>query len=97
VFRKALDFDGLAVVVSRRECALYGDRNKRRRGEKFVPFYVDKEMCKRPYVCLRTFYCPAYELDVDQQPRISPELCDGCSVCSQLCPLKSIKRSEVEA
>jgi len=97
VFRKALDYDGLAVVVSRRECALYGDRNKRRRGEKIVPFYVDKEMCKRPYVCLRTFYCPAYELDEDRQPRISPELCDGCSVCARLCPIKSVKRSEVKA
>ncbi len=97
VFRKALDFDGLAVVVSRRECALYGDRNKRRRGEKIVPFYVDKEMCKRPYVCLRTFYCPAYELDEDRQPRISPELCDGCSVCARLCPLQSVKRTEVKA
>jgi indolepyruvate ferredoxin oxidoreductase alpha subunit len=96
VFRRALDYDGLAVVVSRRECALYGDRNKRRRGEKIVPFYVDKEMCKRPYVCLRTFYCPAYELDEDQQPRISPELCDGCSVCSRLCPIHSIKRTEVK-
>jgi indolepyruvate ferredoxin oxidoreductase alpha subunit len=97
VFRKALDYDGLAVVVSRRECALYGDRNKRRRGEKIVPFYVDKEVCKRPYVCLRTFYCPAYELDEDRQPRISPELCDGCSVCSNLCPIQSIKRTEVKA
>jgi indolepyruvate ferredoxin oxidoreductase alpha subunit len=97
VFRKALDYDGLAVVVSRRECALYGDRSKRRRGEKIVPFYVDKKMCKRPYVCLRTFYCPAYELDEDQQPRISPELCDGCSVCSRLCPMHSIKRTEVKA
>jgi indolepyruvate ferredoxin oxidoreductase alpha subunit len=96
VFRKALDYDGLAVVISRRECALYGDRNKRRRGEKMVPFYVDKEMCKRPYVCLRTFYCPAYELDEDRQPRISPELCDGCSVCSRLCPIQSVKRTEVK-
>jgi len=97
VFRKALDYEGLAVVVSRRECALYGDRNKRRRGEKLVPFHVDKDMCKRPYVCLRTFYCPAYELDEDQQPRISPELCDGCSVCARLCPIKSVKRTEVKA
>jgi len=97
VFRKALEYDGLAVVISRRECALYGDRNKRRRGEKIVPFYVDKETCKRPYVCLRTFYCPAYELDEDRQPRISPELCDGCSVCSRLCPIQSIKRTEVKA
>ena len=96
VFRKALEYDGLAVVVSRRECALYGDRNKRRRGERIVPFYVDKTMCKRPYVCLRTFYCPAYELDEDRQPRISPELCDGCSVCARLCPIQSVKRTEVK-
>jgi indolepyruvate ferredoxin oxidoreductase alpha subunit len=95
VFRKALEYDGLAVVISRRECALYGDRNKRRRGEAIVPFYVDKKICKRPYVCLRTFYCPAYEIDGDHQPRISRELCDGCSVCSKLCPIGSIKRAEV--
>ncbi len=96
VFRKALDYDGLSVVVSRRECALYGDRNKRRRGEKMVPFYVDKKICKRPYVCLRNFYCPAYELDEDQQPRILADICDGCSVCSTLCPIQSIKRVEVQ-
>ncbi|MEM2098370.1 MAG: indolepyruvate ferredoxin oxidoreductase subunit alpha [Candidatus Bathyarchaeia archaeon] len=97
VFRKALDFDGLSVVISRRECALYGDRNKRRRGEPIVPFYVDKNLCKKPYMCLRTFHCPAYEIDVDQQPRISPEICDGCSVCSKLCPFHSIKRVEVKS
>jgi len=96
VFRKALEFDGLSVVISRRECALYGDRNKRRRGEPIVPFYVDKSICKRPYMCLRTFYCPAYDVDEDQQPHISPELCDGCSVCSKLCPFQSIKRTEVK-
>jgi indolepyruvate ferredoxin oxidoreductase, alpha subunit len=96
VFRKALDYDGLSVVVSRRECALYGDRNKRRRGENTVPFYVDKKICKRPYVCLRNFYCPAYDVDEDQQPRISADICDGCSVCAGLCPLQSIKRTEVQ-
>ncbi len=96
IFRKALDFDGLSVVISRRECALYGDRNKRRRGEPIVPFYVDKNLCKKPYVCLRNFYCPAYEIDEDQQPYISPDICDGCSVCSKLCPFKSIKRTEVK-
>ncbi|HUU88105.1 MAG TPA: thiamine pyrophosphate-dependent enzyme, partial [Candidatus Glassbacteria bacterium] len=96
VFRRALDFDGLSVVISRRDCALYGDRVKRTKGEPIVPFYVDKTLCKRPYVCLRTFYCPAYELDNDKQPRISLELCDGCSVCSKLCPLHSVKPVEVK-
>jgi indolepyruvate ferredoxin oxidoreductase, alpha subunit len=97
VFKRALEYDGLSVVVSRRECALYGDRNKRRRGEKITPFYIDKQLCKRPYTCLRTFYCPAYEIDDDLQPRISEDICDGCSVCSRLCPFQSIKRVEVEA
>ncbi len=96
VFNRALEFDGLSVVISRRECALFGDRNKRKRGEKIVPFYVDKNICKRPYSCLRTFYCPAYEIDEDRQPRISQELCDGCSVCSKLCPISSIKSREVK-
>jgi indolepyruvate ferredoxin oxidoreductase alpha subunit len=95
VFQKALEFDGFSIVISQRECALYGDRNKRRRGEKIIPYYVDKELCKKPYTCLRTFYCPAYEIDGDQQPQISPELCDGCSVCSKLCPFTSIKMREM--
>jgi len=92
VFNKALEFDGLSVVVSRRPCALYNDRIKRRMGEPIVPYNVDKSICKRPYACLRTFYCPAYELDIDRQPKISPELCDGCSVCARLCPMGSIKQ-----
>jgi len=94
VFSRALEFDGVAAVISRRECALYHDRNKRRKGEPIVPLRVDKEVCKRPYTCMRTFYCPAYELDEDRQPRISQELCDGCSVCAELCPLGSVKRKE---
>ncbi|TRO47424.1 (4Fe-4S)-binding protein, partial [Candidatus Bathyarchaeota archaeon] len=35
--------------------------------------------------------------DEDRQPRISPELCDGCSVCARLCPIHSVKRTEVKA
>ncbi len=96
VLKRALEFDGLSVVISRRECALYGDRNKRRRGESIIPFHVDKNICKRPYMCLRTFYCPAYEIDQNRQPRISPEICDGCSVCSKLCPYSSIKKKGMQ-
>lgn len=93
VFRRALEYEGLAVVVSRRECALYGDRRKRRRGEKITPFEVDKSVCRRPYACIRDVYCPAHEIDGDGQPRISPELCDGCSVCSRMCAFGSIRRA----
>ncbi|MCQ5377454.1 MAG: indolepyruvate ferredoxin oxidoreductase subunit alpha [Candidatus Methanomethylicia archaeon] len=94
VLKRALEFDGLSVVVSRRECALYGDRRKRRRGEAIVPFEVDKGLCRRPYACIRDVYCPAHELDADRQPRISPDLCDGCSVCSRMCAFGSIRRAD---
>ncbi len=93
IFRNALNYDGLSVVISRRECALYGDRNKRRRGEAIIPYAVDKELCRRPYACMKTFFCPAYEMDPDAQPQIHPEICDGCSVCSQLCAFGAIKRT----
>ncbi len=94
VFNRALEFDGVSAVISRRECALYHDRNRRRKGEPIVPFQVDKKVCKRPYTCMRTFYCPAYEIDEDRQPKISQELCDGCGVCAKLCPLTSVKSRE---
>ncbi|MEN3006446.1 MAG: hypothetical protein ABC505_05500 [Candidatus Methanosuratincola petrocarbonis] len=32
----------------------------------------------------------------DGQQRISPELCDGCSVCSRVCAFGSIRRAETE-
>lgn len=94
VFKRALEYDGLAVVVSRRECALYGDRRKRKRGERIVPYKVEKPICRRAYACIRDVHCPAHELDGDRQPRISPELCDGCSVCSRMCAFFAIKPGE---
>ncbi len=93
IFRNALNYDGLSVVISRRECALYGDRIKRRRGEPIIPFAVDKALCRRPYACMRMFFCPAYEIDADAQPKIHPEICDGCTVCSRLCAFGAIKRT----
>ncbi len=94
VFNRALEYEGIATVISRRECALYHDRNRRKRGELITSYQVDKKLCKRPYTCMRTFYCPAYKIDEDRQPKISEELCDGCGVCAKLCPLTSIKPKE---
>jgi indolepyruvate ferredoxin oxidoreductase alpha subunit len=96
-FQKALDYDGPSVVISRRECALYNDRLKRRRGEPIVPFHIEKGDCKKANMCLRDFYCPAYELDEDRQPRISQDLCDGCSVCSKLCPYAAVSSPDPTA
>ncbi len=95
--KEALSRKGPNVIISRRACALYADRNKRRRGEAIDTNKVDKEVCKRPYVCIKEFYCPAISIDdSDRKAYITKELCDSCDVCAKLCPYGSIKRREGE-
>jgi len=89
--KEALSRPGFGVVISRRVCALYGDRIKRRKGEKIVPNEVDEETCNRYYACIRDFYCPAISMDGEGKAAISRENCDGCMVCSKLCPVSAIK------
>jgi len=91
VLKEAFSRPGIGVVISRRDCALYGDRNKRRKGVPIVPNKVDKATCKRIYACVKEFYCPAISLDGDRQASIARELCDGCMKCSKLCPITAIK------
>ena len=99
-FKKALEEPGPVVIISRGPCALWNDRNKRRRGEKIQPFYVDQEICRKCHTCMRDFYCPAISMNLQEtdytddngknwkgySSKISPELCDGCGVCSIVCP-----------
>ena len=95
--REALTRKGPNIIISRRACALYADRNKRKRGEAIDTNKVDKEVCKRPYSCVRSFFCPAISIDDgDRKAFITKELCDRCDVCAKLCPYGSIKKREGE-
>ena len=90
--KDALSRKGPNVIISRRACALYSDRNKRKRGETIQTNKVDKEVCKKPYTCIRGFYCPAISIDdEDRKAFITKELCDRCDVCAKLCPFGSIR------
>lgn len=91
ILKEAFSRPGIGVVISRRDCALYGDRNKRRKGISIVPNLVEKQTCKRVYACVKEFHCPAISLDADRQASIARELCDGCMKCSKLCPITAIK------
>ncbi len=87
VFKAAFDYDGVSVVISRRSCALHGDRIKRRAGDPIIPNEVDKDACKKPHTCIRDFHCPAIIFDADDRAsHIQPEVCDGCGVCAKICP-----------
>ncbi len=90
-FKNAIDFKGPSVIISRRSCALHGDRIKRRTGVPIIQNEVDKEKCKKPHTCIRDFYCPAFIFDADDRAaRILPEICDGCGVCAKICPFGTI-------
>jgi len=95
--KQALSRKGPNVIISRRACALYADRNKKKRGEVIQTNKVDKDVCKKPYTCIREFYCPAISIDDDDRKAfITKELCDRCDVCAKLCPFGSIKLREGE-
>jgi indolepyruvate ferredoxin oxidoreductase alpha subunit len=99
-FKKALEEKGPTVIISRGPCALWNDRNKRKRGEKIQPFYVDNTICRKCHTCMRDFYCPAISMESNiseftdnngklwkgHSSHISQELCDECGVCSIICP-----------
>ncbi|MFX0021075.1 MAG: thiamine pyrophosphate-dependent enzyme [Candidatus Hermodarchaeota archaeon] len=98
--KKALEDPGPTVIISRGPCALWNDRNKRKRGEKILPYNVDWKICRKCHTCMQDFYCPAISMEstfkeyIDDTGKkfggysshISSELCDGCGVCSIICP-----------
>jgi len=94
IIKEALSRPGLGVIISRRDCALFGDRNKRRQGIPIVPNRIDKATCKRIYACIGDFFCPAISLDADRQAHISADICDGCMKCAKLCPISAIQSTQ---
>jgi indolepyruvate ferredoxin oxidoreductase, alpha subunit len=87
---KAIRFPGPAVIVSRGPCATIQLREKRRAGEKVVPFVIDEELCSSKCdACIKLLGCPAI---VKRRGKtvIEAPLCTGCGLCAQVCPHKAI-------
>ena len=92
LMKDALDYKGLSVVISHQECALYHFRNYRHAGGKIVPFYIDTDVCKNAYNCIKDFMCPAISINEETgQSQIAPDICVGCGVCARICGFKAIK------
>jgi indolepyruvate ferredoxin oxidoreductase alpha subunit len=91
----AIRAEGLSVIISRRECALYGDRLKKKSGQRIIPSENDKDTCRNIYNCIQEFYCPAIVIDEDDNKmKILTDLCDGCLECRQVCPVDAPKHIE---
>lgn len=87
---KAIRFPGPAVVVSRRLCTIIDQREKRKRKEEVIPYYIDQDKCSpKCNACIELLGCPAI-IKEDGKTIIDSSLCTGCGVCAQICPYKAI-------
>ncbi len=98
VFEDALKHEGPTVIIMRKICANEDWRRKRRSGEKIEIFHINPEVCIACGTCIVQYQCPAirWSLDTNSKDKkysvIDPEMCTGCSVCSQICPVGAISK-----
>ncbi len=85
VLQEAKKHRGVKVVIARQMCVI----SARRAGVKRGRYLVNTEACTGCGTCVR-FGCPAIEFS-DEKAHMN-DLCSGCSVCAQLCPVGAIGR-----
>ena len=87
-YKEAAQVDGVAVIVSKQVCSLLLDRAKHAKGI-WQTFQVDRSVCTGCLTCVHEVACPAIFVS-EGKAEINQELCDGCGVCSQVCPVHAI-------
>ena len=90
IFKKAIEFKGPAVVITKSPCILLENRNKRKRGEEVHRYEIDQEKCKRCKTCISRFACPAIYFAEDESIHIDLQQCNGCGNCATVCPFDAI-------
>lgn len=85
--QKALDYQGVSVIISKEICPLYA--KKVAPPTKTRSFMISESRCKNHRDCVNLFACPAFYVE-GNQVRINENLCIGCAVCTQVCPEHAI-------
>ncbi|HMM78167.1 MAG TPA: indolepyruvate ferredoxin oxidoreductase subunit alpha [Gammaproteobacteria bacterium] len=93
--REAMEYDGVAVVISDRPCVLDPVRI---RG---IPFRVRAEACTACQSCMN-LGCPALTWSEElyegrHKVRVDEALCIGCAMCVQVCPTDGFVAGASEA
>jgi indolepyruvate ferredoxin oxidoreductase alpha subunit len=95
---KALQQEGVKVIISQTECALTAAR----REERALIYRIDSEKCTFCRSCLRETGCPALYVTANggkskhgQVMAIDPELCTGCGLCSTCCKFDAISQKKL--
>jgi indolepyruvate ferredoxin oxidoreductase alpha subunit len=93
-FKRALEFKGPAVIVSKSPCILLENRNKIKRGEDIFIYEIDQQKCKKCKICIAQFGCPAFYYGKDGSIFIDAQQCNGCGNCASICPFDAISSKE---
>jgi indolepyruvate ferredoxin oxidoreductase alpha subunit len=93
-FKRALEFKGPAVVVSKAPCILLENRNKTKRGEDVFIYEIDQEKCKKCKICIAQFGCPSFYYGKDGAIYIDAQQCNGCGNCASIFPFGAISSKE---
>ncbi len=93
----ALSLDEPSVIITRWPCALkkFSPEDKEEfKGAFTEKFSVNRDKCIGCKACIRTG-CPAISFDKEAKKSIIDyNACVGCTVCSQVCPVKAIGKVE---
>ena len=86
VMKKAVEYDGVSVVISKCPCPLELKKEK-----KLEPKLceVDQSKCIQCGTCLRMIGCPAL-IKKDDKVMIDEQQCIGCGMCANVCPKDAI-------
>jgi indolepyruvate ferredoxin oxidoreductase alpha subunit len=95
--REALKYEGVSVVISKRECVLLSGspaKAARARGEPKTNYVINQEKCIRCGNCIENFACPAFYTDTAGMVLIDQNLCNECGVCLErlVCPPQAIEK-----
>ncbi len=85
--RSSMEYDGISVIISEEICPLYAKAIGK--AKKARPFYVNQDKCRNHRDCLNLLACPAMSIE-GEQVAINKNLCNGCTLCAQVCPEKAI-------
>lgn len=91
-YEDALNYDGVAVIITKRPCILLEVRGLKQAG-RFQTFHIDEDTCKKCKICTEKFGCPAIFKDPKGTIMINEAVCLGCGFCVEVCPFDAIRPS----